>query len=177
MVFNRAISLAILLAITASASFAGEEQSRSIKESTKREIFIKEVVARPQKFEWEGHAVKLGECWLERNVPSGKLPFICFRLEIDQSFTEELAIQKNKNRSIEFREEGRVGKTLVIASTVIYPIRNYLSRLRKGTGEIVHFIELPIPLPKRVAIRLCTHNHETDTVEPTNVVLRFEDLR
>ncbi len=50
----------------------------SIKESIKREIFIKEVVVRPRKFEWEGHAVKLGECWLERNVPSGKLPFICF---------------------------------------------------------------------------------------------------
>ncbi len=171
---NLLLLLFLSLAVVVSPCLAeSEAQSRSIKESTKRGIFLQEVIPRPRSFEWSGHSVSVGECWLERNTEMQKAPFLCFRLSIDQSLTEELAIQKNKFRSIEFREEGSVNKTEVISSTVFYPMRNYLSRLRKGTGEIVHFAELPTPVPKRIAIRLYTNNHETDVHEKSETVLRF----
>lgn len=172
--FASACVAALVAATNVSSAWAVDEsQSRSIKESTKREIFIEEITPHPRKFQWNDHEVRIGECWMERNILSGKHCFVCFRLFVDEKLTEELAIQKNTNRSIEFREEGSAGKILVVSSTVFYPMRNYLAKLRKGTGEIIHHFELPIPLPKRAALRLYTANHDTDVPEKTDVVIRF----
>lgn len=166
--------LAISLAMTALPCFAeGEVPSHSSEESIKRELLIKKVFPLPEVFDWNGHEVVFKESWLEKPTSGGHYNLLCFRLSIDQSLTKEFSIQKKTNRSMEFREEGTKGETLLIGTSVFYPLRNF-AKIGKGLGEIVHYVEVKNPRAKKVALRLCTNNHNTDTVEKTETVLRFD---
>jgi hypothetical protein len=151
----------------------GEVPSHSSEEATKRELLIKKVFPLPEVFDWNGHEVVFKESWLEKPASQGHHNLLCFRFAIDQSLTKEFSIQKKTNRSMEFREEGTKGETLLIGTSVFFPLRNF-AKIGKGLGEIVHYVEIKNPRTKKVALRLCTTNHDTDTVEKTDTVLRFD---
>ncbi|HIA53129.1 MAG TPA: hypothetical protein EYN91_13750 [Candidatus Melainabacteria bacterium] len=78
---------------------------------------------------------------------------------------------------MEFREEGSKGKILLSGTQINYPLRNFkLKQIRKGMGEIMHWIEIKDPETMRLALRVYTMNHRTDLTGKSNVVLTFEDL-
>ncbi len=77
---------------------------------------------------------------------------------------------------MEFREEGTKGDTLLIGTSVFYPLRNF-AKLGKGLGEIVHYVEMKNPFARRLVLRVCTTNHDTDLVDRTDTLLKFDDLR
>ncbi|MCC7531639.1 MAG: hypothetical protein IT342_24255 [Candidatus Melainabacteria bacterium] len=171
------LPLAISLAMTALPCFAeGEIPSHSSEESNKRELLIKRVFPLPEVFDWNGHEVAFKESWLERPASAGHYNLLCFRLSVDQSLTKEFSIQKKSNRSMEFREEGTKGETLLIGTSVFYPLRNF-AKIGKGLGEIVHYVEIKNPNAKKVALRVYTNNHDNDTLEKTETVLRFDLLQ
>ena len=153
----------------------GEDPSHSSKESAKRELLIKKVYPMPDVFDWNNHEVSFQESWMERN-PNDRHNLLCFRLLVDNSPTKELALQKNANRSMEFREEGSRGDVFVISRSVFYPLRN-IKRIGRGSGEIVHYAEIKDSRVRKVALRIYTNDHNTDTHEKTSVVLNFDDLR
>ncbi len=178
--FLRSSTLLLLLAFGLATSllpcFAeGEIPSHSSEESVKRELLIKKVFPLPEVFDWNGHEVSFKESWLEKPAEGGHYNLLCFRLSVDQSLTKEFSIQKKSNRSMEFREEGTKGETLLIGTSVFYPLRNF-AKIGKGLGEIVHYVEVKNPRAKKVMLRLYTNNHDTDTLEKTETVLRFDEL-
>ena len=161
-----------------SAAFAeGEDPSHSTKKSNKRGLLIKRVFPMPDVFNWNNHEVRFKESWMERN-PNGHHDLLCFQLIVDNSSTEELALQGKTNRSMEFHEVGKKGKTLIIGSTVFYPFRSFKRIGRgRGLGEIVHYVEIKDPRTSKVSFRIHTMNHDTDVSQPTNIVLTFDELR
>jgi len=169
------VLLIFILPLPVSAE--GELPSRSSEEAAKRGVLIKKLFPMPDVFDWHGHEVSFKECWYERPAAGGRHNLICFRLRVDQSTTQELEIQKTTDRSLEFREEGSKGRTLLSGVHVNYPLRNFkLKQIRKGMGEIMHWIEVKEPDTKRVAMRVYTMNHRTDLIDKSNTVLTFDDL-
>lgn len=171
------VALAASLVIACPAWAEGEDPSHSVKESTKRGLLLKKVIPMPDVFEWNNHEVRFKESWLEKN-PNGHHNLLCFQLIVDNSATEELALQGKSNRSMEFREEGKKRKTLIIGTTVFYPWRS-LRRVGRGRGlgEVIHYVEIKDPRTRRVSFRVHTMNHDTDVATPTETVLTFDDLR
>jgi len=174
--FTLGIAVIFALLVSCPAFAEGEDPSHSIKESIKRGLLIKKVIPMPDVFDWNKHEVSFKEAWLERN-PSGHHNLLCFRLTVDNSATEELALQSKTSRSMEFREEGAKRKTFIIGTTVFYPLRSlkHVGRGR-GLGEVVHYVEIKDSATKKVSLRIHTMNHETDLSKPTDVVLTFDDL-
>lgn len=131
----------------------------------------------PDVFDWENHEVSFKECWYEKPAPGGYHNLLCFRLVVDQSTTQELEIQKSSDRSMEFREEGSKGKILLTGTHINYPLRNFkIKQIRKGMGEIMHWIEIKEPDTKQLKLRIYTMNHKTDLTNRSDVVLTFDDL-
>jgi|GEM_PF-5980513 len=155
----------------------GELPSLSSEESVKRGVFIKKLFPMPDVFDWENHEVSFKECWYEKPAVGGRHNLLCFRFRVDQSTTQELEIQKTADRSMEFREEGSKGKILLSGTQINYPLRNFkLKQIRKGLGEIMHWIEIKDPQTERVALRVYTMNHRTDLIGKSKVVLTFDDM-
>lgn len=165
-----------IMAIVPPCFAEGELPSHSSEESIKRELLIKKVFPMPGVFEWNGHEVTFKESWVEKPAPGGHYNLLCFRLSVDNSLTKEYAIQRKTNRSMEFRETGTKGQTLLIGSSVFYPLRNF-AKFGKGLGETVHHVEMKNPFAKKIALRVCTYNHDTDSLEKTDTVLTFDGLR
>lgn len=167
--------LSMLLPLPASAE--GELPSRSAEESAKRGLLIKKLFPMPDVFDWENHEVSFKECWYEKPAIGGRHNLLCFRFRVDQSTTQELEIQKTADRSMEFREEGSKGKILLSGTQINYPLRNFkLKQIRKGMGEIMHWIEIKDPETMRLALRVYTMNHRTDLIGKSKVVLTFDDM-
>ncbi|HNB23484.1 MAG TPA: hypothetical protein PKZ32_13770 [Candidatus Melainabacteria bacterium] len=180
---RRQTGLSLLLAVCLTmllperALSEGELPSRSSLEASKRGILIRKLYPMPDVFDWNNHEVSFKECWYEKPAAGGRHNLLCFRLLVDGSTTQELEIQKTSDRSIEFREDGSKGKTLLSGTQINYPLRNFkLKQIRKGMGEIMHWIEIKDPDTKRVNLRIYTMNHTTDLIDRSNVVLTFDDL-
>lgn len=141
-------------------------------------MFIKKIFPVPDVFDWNKHEITFKECWYERPASGARHNLLCFRLIVDQSSTEELEIQKRNNRSIELHEVGNLGRTLLSGVHINYPLRNFkINRIRRGMGELMHWIEIKEPETKRISMRVYTMNHDTDQTEKTDVVLTFDDLQ
>jgi len=175
--FLAAASIVAPLIFTVPALAEGENPSHSTKESAKRGLLIKKVFPMPDVFNWNNHEVAFKESWMEKN-PSGHYNLLCFQLIVNNSATEELALQSKTNKSMEFREEGNKGKTLIIGTTVFYPFRSFKRIGRgRGLGEVIHYVEIKDPRTRKVSFRIHTMDHETDTSKPTDLVIVFDELR
>ena len=165
--------LAFWLASSLLPAFAeGEIPSHTSQESIKRGLLIRKIYPLPGFFDWNGHQVSFKECWVESPSPTGMHELLCFRFLIDESPTKEFSLQRNNNRSMDFKEEGSRKSTLIIGHSVFFPLRNF-AKIGKGLGEIVHYAELKDRDVRTVALRLYTTNHETDIPEKTDTVLNF----
>lgn len=175
--FSTFSAVVAIFFFSAPAIAEGEDPSHSIKESTKRGVLIKKILPMPDVFTWNNHEVRFKESWMEKN-PNGHHNLLCFQLIVDNSATEEMALQGKTNRSMEFREEGKRGKTLIIGTTVFFPLRSFKRIGRgRGLGEVVHYVEIKDPRTRKVSLRVHTMDHETDISKPTDTVLTFDDLR
>lgn len=172
------LPIIFMMAFFPAASFAeGELPSRTSEEAAKRGLLIRKLFPMPDVFDWENHEVSFKECWYEKPAPGGYHNLLCFRLVVDQSTTQELEIQKSSDRSMEFREEGSKGKILLTGTHINYPLRNFkIKQIRKGIGEIMHWIEIKEPDTKQLKLRIYTMNHKTDLTNRSDVVLTFDDL-
>jgi hypothetical protein len=167
------VLVAVYAALTILPCFAeGEIPSHTSVESIKRGLLIRKLYPLPSVFDWSGHQVSFKECWVETHSPTGMYDLLCFRFLIDDSPTKEFSVQRNNNRSMDFREEGSRKKTLIIGHSVFFPLRNF-AKIGKGLGEIVHYAELKDSNVWAVALMLYTINHDTDNTERTDTVLNF----
>lgn len=129
--------------------------SASIAESKRTKVFVDVISVSPTEFEWEGHKVKLHECWLERCSPQVNPLFMNFTFTVDGNLLNEAKIFQKEKLKFAFKHDEK-GAPSLETPTDFTTRRGLDYILGNSHGQVVHTMRVVLPAGKRVVLRLIT---------------------